>query len=162
MNTFKSIMKSRAWTVASFVLVVVFAVGGFFFPLLGFGVLGLMTVALVMNFRSRRSFCAGTCPNGTFLAVAMKPISRNTKIPSALVNPHFRKLLCGVMMFCMIGLLVRGYPNFTSIGKVFWTIYAIALSVGVAIGLLYKPRAWCAFCPLGTLQDTIREGSKNN
>ncbi len=160
MSSFKRIVAGRGWTAVSITFVAVFAVGGYFYPILGLGVFGLMAVALAMNFRSRRSFCAGACPNGTFLAAALKPVSRKSKLPAALTDPQFRKLLCGLMMFCMIGLLVRGYPDLSSIGKAFWTIYVLAVSVGVVVGLLFKPRAWCAFCPMGTLQDTIRGAAK--
>ncbi|MFA6504538.1 MAG: 4Fe-4S binding protein [Treponemataceae bacterium] len=160
MNMFGKIIRQRKWKVLSVAFVAVFAGAGYFFPVLGLVVLALMIVALGMNFNKRRSFCAGTCPNGTFLASALKPVSRNRKMPRALVSVQFRRMLCGVMMFCMIGLLVRGYPNLANIGRVFWVIYSIALSLGVLAGLFYKPRAWCAFCPLGTLQDTIAGVSK--
>jgi polyferredoxin len=147
--------RSRNGAVAlSFSIVAIIAVGGFFYPLLGLAVPALMVVALVMNFRARRSFCAKVCPNGTSLA-ALKPVSRNKRIPHTLGSPQFRRMLCGAMMFCMIGLFVRGYPDYPVIGKAFWFIYLIALSAGVIFGLVYKPRAWCAICPMGTLQDTV-------
>jgi ferredoxin-type protein NapH len=144
----------------SFSIVAMLAVGGFFYPVLGLAVPALMVIALVMNVRSRRSFCAGACPNGKFLAIAVKPVSRNKRIPRALVSPHFRRMLCGVMMFCVIGLFFRGYPDYSVIGRAFWSIYLIALSAGIIFGLIYKPRAWCTFCPLGTLQDTVGDKPK--
>lgn len=155
MQKFEQLIRTRAWKIGAFLFVAVFAVGGFFYPILGLVVFGLMVAALIMNARRRRSFCAGFCPNGTFLAAACKPASRDRKLPRALTSPNFRRMLCGVMIFCMIGLIARSYPDPVSVGRVFWTIYVIALSIGVAFGLLYKPRSWCAVCPLGTLQDTI-------
>lgn len=142
------------WKALSFSIVAILSVGGFFYPLLGLAVPALMVAALVMNFRARRSFCAKVCPNGTFLA-ALKPVSRNKRIHPSFVSPQFRRMLCGFMMFCMIGLFIRGYPDYSVIGRAFWLVYLIALSVGIVFGLVYKPRAWCTICPLGTLQDTV-------
>jgi polyferredoxin len=68
-------------------------------------------------------------------------------------------MLCGVMIFCLVGLLSRNHSDLQSIGRVFWWIYMVALSLGILLGLAYKPRAWCAVCPLGTLQDTIGEAA---
>ena len=145
------------WKKYSILLVAALAIGGFFYPVLG--ILGLMLVALVMNFRSRRSFCAGVCPNGNFLATAIKPLTRNRRIPRAMVYPQLRRMLCGAMLFCLVGLLSRNHSDPQSIGRVFWWIYMVALSLGIVLGLAYKPRAWCAVCPLGTLQDTIAEAA---
>lgn len=135
------------------------AIGGLFQPFFGFGVPALIVFALAMNFRSRRSFCAGVCPNGVALS-ALKPVSRHRRIPLAFVRPSSRRLLCGVMLFCMIGLFARGYPDYYAIGRSFWWIYIIALSVGIVFGVLYRPRAWCAVCPLGTLQDTVSDARR--
>ena len=146
---------ARAKVAASFAAVLSIAVGGYFFPLLGFAVPVLIAAALAMNARSRRSFCAQTCPNGAVLGAALKPVSRFRRLPAFLSDPGFRRGLCGFMLFCVIGQTARGYPDASSIGRVFWAIYLIAVGLGAAAGLLYKPRAWCAFCPMGTLQDTV-------
>jgi polyferredoxin len=38
---------------------------------------------------------------------------------------------------------------------VFWVLCAASLSAGLLMGFFFKPRSWCAICPMGTLQDTI-------
>ena len=146
---------AEARILLSLAVVATIAVGGYFFPLLGFAVPVLIAVALAMNARSRRSFCARTCPNGAAFGAALKPVSRFRRLPAFLPDPGFRRGLCGFMLFCAIGQAARGYPDAASIGRVFWAIYLIAVGLGAAAGLLYKPRAWCAFCPMGTLQDTV-------
>lgn len=145
----------------SYGVVALLAVGGYFFPLLGFGVPVLVAVALIMNARGRRSFCARACPNGAALGSALKPITRGRRLPALLGSPEFRRGLCGFMLFCVIGQLARGYPDPAALGRVFWAVYLIAVGLGVAAGLLYKPRAWCAFCPMGTLQDTVAPRGKD-
>jgi hypothetical protein len=60
------------------------------------------------------------------------------------------------MMFCVISLLSQSNGSLAAIGKVFWAIYLASIGISTIAGLLWKPRAWCAFCPMGTLQDTIK------
>ncbi|MEI6874095.1 MAG: 4Fe-4S binding protein [Spirochaetota bacterium] len=143
------------WRAVSPALLALIAIGGYFQPLLGLGVLGLMAVALILNFREKRSFCAGVCPNGTFYSRALKPVSRGKVFPRSFATPQIRRMLCAAMMLCMIGLLARNGTDASGIGGVFWMIYAIALTAGTFIGIFYKPRTWCTICPMGTLQDTI-------
>jgi hypothetical protein len=146
------------WRYASYAVVALIAIGGFFIPALALAVPVLMIAAIALDFFRRRSFCAGICPNGTFLASTLKPVSRKRPLPRALVSPTVRRALCGFMLVCIFGLLARSPLEASAIGRNFWAIYTIALTAGILFGLLYKPRAWCAICPLGTLQDTIRQG----
>ena len=155
MPLLKTLMGNKYRNIYSFLLVAGLAIGGFFWPVLGLGILGLMVTALVLNFRKRRSFCAGVCPNGNFLAASLKTVSANRRVPRAFVAVRLRRMLCGLMLFCLIGLISRGFPDVSVMGRAFWFVYIVALSAGILIGILYKPRAWCVVCPLGTLQDTI-------
>lgn len=146
----------------SAVFVVGAAIAGYSYPLAAFIVPGLVVAAVAMNARRRRSFCAGICPNGNVLGAGLRTLSRNRKLPAFLADPQLRRVLCGAMLFCAVGLTVRLYPDAKAIGRVFWSIYLIALSAGGILGLLYKPRAWCAVCPVGTLQDTIGGAAKKS
>ncbi len=155
----KTLTGNKYRDIYSFLLVAGLAIGGYFWPVLGLGILGLMVTALLLNFRKRRSFCAGVCPNGNFLAASLKAVSANRRVPRAFVDVRLRRMLCGLMLFCLIGLISRGFPDVSVMGRAFWFVYIVALSAGILIGILYKPRAWCVICPLGTLQDTIGEAA---
>jgi polyferredoxin len=146
------------WKWLSLALVLAIGVGGFFYPPLGLSVIGLMLVAILLNHKSTRLFCSNVCPNGRSLSFSLKPISRGKKIPKFLVAKEFRRGVCGIMMFCVISLFARSgseNPLAYSVGRVFWSIYVASIGISVVAGVLFKPRAWCAFCPMGTLQDTI-------
>ena len=41
------------------------------------------------------------------------------------------------------------------IGKVFWTIIVMTTIVGVTLSLIYAPRTWCSFCPMGTISNWV-------
>jgi len=148
-----------AWKHISIALVLALSVGGFFVPALGLGVIGLILFALISNARASRSFCAGFCPNGRSLSVAFKQTSRNRKLPKLFASREFRRALCAFIMFCVVSLLARSDGSVAAIGRIFWAIYVASIGISTAAALLWKPRAWCAFCPMGTLQDTLR-GSK--
>ncbi len=140
----------------SVVFIVAVGVGGYFYPVIGLTVPGLMLLALALNFRGRRLFCSSVCPNGRALSAVATPLSTKGKLPAFLIEPGMRRILCGFMLFCMVNLLARyGGGGISMVGRVFWSIYLIAVGVSVGAGITFKPRSWCAFCPMGTLQDTI-------
>jgi polyferredoxin len=142
-------------------------IGGWFFPVAGLALAVLMAAAVALSLKARfgsarrRAFCNGVCPRGRALGFALRPISRGRTMPKAFSELSFRRGLCGFMMFCVLGSLVRalpgleGLPAFAAAGRIFWGLCLISLAGGLALGILYRPRAWCVVCPMGTLQDTI-------
>jgi len=41
---------------------------------------------------------------------------------------------------------------------VFWEMCLITTLIGLPLALLFRPRAWCALCPIGTLQMALGGG----
>jgi len=144
------------WRYFSLLLVFGIAIGGFFLPELGLLVIALMLAAIAMNARRSRSFCSGVCPNGRSLSASLGKISAGKKLPRFLYSREFRRALCGLLMFAVVSFLIQSDGSLARIGRVFWSVYIAAIGVSVVTGLLFKPRAWCAFCPMGTLQDTLK------
>lgn len=131
------------------------AVAGFFWPLAGLAVPVLIVVALGFNAFSRRSFCAGVCPNGRALSAVFPKVSRGASLPSEMRSPLARSALCAFGLFCVINLLSRTGGELALVGRVFWLIYTVSIGLSAVIAFFWKPRAWCAVCPMGTLQDTV-------
>jgi len=55
----------------------------------------------------------------------------------------------------MIG---RGLQNPGSIGhwgSVFWLMCLVTTAIALVLAVIYRPRAWCAICPVGTLQGIL-------
>ena len=139
----------------SVLFIVAVGIGGYFSPAIGLAVPVLMLLALALNVRSRRLFCSSVCPNGRALS-AVAPVSKGRRLPAFLVEPGMRRILCGFMLFCMVNLLARyGGGGIAAAGRGFWSIYLIAVGISALVGIAFKPRSWCAFCPMGTLQDTV-------
>lgn len=144
----------------SVLFVLAVGVGGYFYPLLGLLVIVLIGLAIGLNFRSTRYFCGQVCPNGASLSTTLSRVSRKRKLPQSLYAPELRRGLCAFMLFCMVNLMVRFGHGWEQVGRIFWTIYVISLGISYTMGLFFKPRSWCAVCPMGTLQDTL--GSTRN
>ena len=145
----------NAVPIAATVFVFTVAIGGIFIPEIGLVLAALMAAAIVMTLRKPRSFCSTVCPRGKALGFVMRGPSRRKALPRFMLSIQFRRLLCGSTMFCVIGSLVRTGGDIHRVGSVFWGLCALSLSAGLALGYFFKPRAWCAVCPMGTLQDTI-------
>jgi len=149
------ILSDNAVPIAATVFVFTVAIGGTFIPEIGLVLAALMAAAVVMTLRKPRSFCSTVCPRGRALGFIMRGPSKRKALPRFMLSIKFRRLLCGSMMFCVIGSLVRTGGEIRGVGSVFWALCALSLSAGLALGYFFKPRSWCAVCPMGTLQDTI-------
>ncbi len=139
----------------SLLFVTAVAVGGFFIPYLGFAVATVMAAAIVMTMIKPRLFCAKACPRGKALGFGLSRLSRGRPLPTGAVSPGAKRALCGFMMFCVAGNVYRLWGAPQALGTFFWGLCALSLAAGVMLGILYRPRAWCVVCPMGTLQDTI-------
>ncbi|HOK00150.1 MAG TPA: 4Fe-4S binding protein [Termitinemataceae bacterium] len=156
MNRANSVTQHKRWpSVLSVVFVAIVSVGGYFFPFLGFLVIMLIILAVGLSFRYTRYFCGKVCPNGTYLTAVLGKVSRKHRLPPWLYAPELRRALCGFMFFCMINLIARFGQTWAQIGRIFWAIYILSVGISSLLGFFFKPRAWCALCPMGTLQETL-------
>jgi polyferredoxin len=58
-------------------------------------------------------------------------------------------------MLCAVGQTARLWPSLQAIGSFFWLVCLVTLAAATLMALVWKPRAWCAVCPLGALQDNL-------
>jgi hypothetical protein len=131
-------------------------VGGFFFPLLGLFVPLLLVIAVVTNIRRERWFCGNACPRGKVLSGFLPQFSRYADMPAFLYAPRTRKMICAFLMFCAIGQSLRRWTYLSALGWFFWLVCIITLVIAFVMAFVYKPRSWCAVCPMGTLQQTMK------
>ena len=134
------------------IMVLIVSIGGIFYPKLGyFLLLVFLTLLIIAPFRGRW-FCGNLCPRGSFVDFWLAPISRKVEIPSILKSMKIRIpifiMLMGFMIFRIIG--TNGIVD--KIGMVLVTICILTTAIAILFGVLIAPRAWCSFCPMGTLQ----------
>jgi ferredoxin-type protein NapH len=130
-------------------------VGGFFWPILGLAVPMLLAIAVGSTFFRRRWFCSNACPRGSLLSGFTRSVSRYRSLAPALYSQSVRMGLCGFLMFCAVGQTMHLWPSMASLGRFFWIVCIATFVVALIMAIASKPRAWCAVCPLGTLQDNI-------
>ena len=144
----------------SLLFIITVAVGGYFQPLLGLAVPALILTALISNRRSSRYFCANLCPNGRVLSFSLSGVSGRRSLPRFLFSAQARRALCGFMIFCIVNLLVRSGGGVEQFARIFWAVYLLSIGISFAMGSWFKPRSWCAVCPVGTLQETLSSGGR--
>jgi ferredoxin-type protein NapH len=140
------------------IIVIIVSLGGIFYPKLGyFLLLVFASLMIIAPFRGRW-FCGNLCPRGSFVDFWLGPISRKVGIPSILRSMWIRAPifigLMGFMIFRIIG--TNGIVD--RVGMVFVTICILTTSVAILFGVVIAPRAWCSFCPMGTLQRALGGG----
>jgi len=134
--------------------------GGWFYPYLGYLLLICMVGPLIVASMKGRYWCGWICPRGSFLDYIMARFSRNKPVPAWLKSNPFR---IGMIIFLMGMLGTQSYlvwPNLEAIGFVFIKILTITTVVAIVGALLYRPRTWCTFCPVGTMSSWLSHGKK--
>jgi ferredoxin-type protein NapH len=133
--------------------IVVLTIGlGWKYPMLGFSVPMVMLIGMIGGVFRGRYVCGNLCPRGAFFDRIMTRISRNSAIPQALRNKTLRWMVFAALMGFMIFRLARNPTSTAHWGQVFWLMCVVTTGIGLVLGIFIHPRAWCAFCPIGTVQ----------
>jgi len=149
-----STMKTRhrlQWLYAS-VTILVLALG-WKFPILGYIVVAAMLGGLISGPIAGRWFCGNMCPRGGFLERVISTYSPGKTMPAWAKSAKVR---VGVILFlfAMVGINGSRDPgNWLHWGRVFWTICLVTTTAGVIMAYFWNARAWCAVCPMGTIQN---------
>lgn len=128
---------------------------GWKFPFLGFSVPVVMIMGLIGAVFRGRYVCGNLCPRGGFLDRVISPISVKRPIPNAMRARLLRWVLFVLLMGFMISRVATNPVDIRHWGHVFWLMCTITTGIGIVLGILIHPRSWCAFCPIGTVQNLI-------
>ena len=137
----------------------IISIGGIFYPKLGyFLLLVFASLMIIAPFRGRW-FCGNLCPRGSFADFWLAPISRKVKIPSVFRSMWVRAPIFVALMGFMVFRILQTQGVVDKVGMVFVTMCILTTSVSILFGVAIAPRAWCSFCPMGTMQRALG-GSK--
>jgi len=151
-----SAVKRRKITQWSLLWVVVLTLGlGWKYPIFGFSVPIVMLAGMILGYSRGRYLCGNLCPRGSFFDRIISPLSRRKTIPAFLRNRTFRWMVFAVLMSFMTIRIGANPADWHHWGHVFWSMCLITTGIGVALGLWIHPRAWCSFCPMGTMQSSL-------
>lgn len=130
-------------------------IGGLFFPLLGYLMVGMMAFFLVTSFFRARYWCWNLCPRGAFLDIVMSKFTLNKPFPGFFARGWFRLVVFILLMGFMLFRIFRSRGNWVVIGAVFVGICLITTIIAIILAVFTKYRGWCAICPMGFLQEKI-------
>ena len=132
-------------------------VGGWFYPLLGFLLIGCMLGAVGIAVYKGRMWCDWMCPRGSFLDLFLDRISQKRKIP-ALFRSRGLRIAVIIMLFTVLGAQIYfAWPNPIGIGRAFVIVLTITTLIGIILGIVIHPRNWCHICPMGTIAGYMSE-----
>jgi ferredoxin len=146
-------VKKFAWL---FVFIVAFA--GLWEPRLGLLLIPVMFFLVVLSLFKGKYWCGNLCPHGSLFDKYIMPISRFKKFPKMFTSKITITLF---FVFFMIMFSIRlsdslQYINdadfYSKLGFVFVVNYFVVTAVGVVLGIIINPRAWCSICPMGTME----------
>lgn len=137
-------------------------IGGLFYPVLGYLVVAMMAFFLPLSFFKARYWCWNLCPRGAFLDLAMSKLSPNKPTPKVFSRAGFRWLIFTLFAVLMILRIYQTGGNLIAIGAIFVGVCLITTVIAIILALIMRHRAWCAICPMGTLQEQIHKLGKSN
>jgi ferredoxin-type protein NapH len=137
------------------IIVLIISIGGLFYPKLGYFLLLVFASLMIISPFRGRWFCGNLCPRGSFNDFWLGRISRFKRIPSLMRNLWFRIPIFFAMMGFMIWRILGTQGIVDKIGMVFVTMCILTTSISILFGISITPRAWCSFCPMGTVQRTL-------
>jgi hypothetical protein len=127
-----------------------------------FGLLGFLCMAgpfyHAVKGRGGRYHCKHHCPRGSFFSNILSRISLGNTMPRFMATKKFRHgLLAFMMVMFTLGMVHAGGDP----GKIAFTMFrfmGVSFIVGILLGFFYKPKSWCAVCPMShgaTLLDNL-------
>jgi polyferredoxin len=133
----------------------VIVIGGLFIPILGYLVFFMMLFFLPFSYFRGRFWCSHLCPRGAFLDLILSKFSLRKKIPKIFLTQKFKWLFFVLFMAFFVFQLIVSPKNIVAIGFVFVKMCLITTIIAIILGVSLRERAWCAMCPMGTLQSKI-------
>lgn len=149
--------KTIQWLLAPLVPIVI--IGGWFWPYLGFIAIAMMALMLVVAVFRGRYYCGWFCAMGAFHERILALVSRKRKMLPLFKAAWFRWLLFVMMMGLLVLRLILSEGRPAEVGAVFVMMWTISTGFAIALGLFWKPRSWCAVCPMATFQGLFPSGS---
>ncbi|TAM41359.1 4Fe-4S binding protein [bacterium] len=136
-------------------LLPIIIIGGLFYPILGYLVVGMMAFFLVLSFFKARYWCWNLCPRGAFLDIVMSKASLKKPVPRVFARNWFRWTVLVLLMSFLAARIIRSGGSLIIIGSVFVGMCLITTIISVVLAVFTRHRGWCAICPMGFLQEKI-------
>lgn len=145
-------MFSKLYKKYGYFILLFFLIASLFDMSLGIIAIICMVAPIVFAFMGKgRYWCGNYCPRGNFYDHVAAKVSPKKEIPAFFKNMAFRLFMVAFIMFNFGIGIYKNWGNAAGIGMVFYRIIVITTIIGIVLGVFYHHRAWCNFCPMGTL-----------
>lgn len=134
------------------IIVIIVSIGGIWYPKLGYFLLLVFATLFIISPFAGRWFCGNLCPRGSFNDFWLGKITLKKSIPKLFSSMWLRIPVFVLLMGFMIFRIIQTKGIIDKIGMVLVTMCIITTSIALILGIIISPRAWCTFCPMGTVQ----------
>lgn len=145
--------KHIQWVMLPMVPLVI--IGGYFWPYFGFMAIAMLLFMVIMSQFRGRYYCGWFCAMGAFHERVVSLVSRKKKMLPLFGKQWFKWMMFVLMMGLLLSRLLLSGGDPARIGAVFVMMWSLSTGLALAIGLIWKPRSWCRFCPMATFQGLI-------
>jgi len=142
-----------------FWILLAFLAVGFVYPAVGvLAVVCMLAPVALAPFRGRY-WCGNFCPRGSFYDNFLVRFSPRRPIPPFFRSKGLRVFMLAFIMTVFSVQTYYAWGDLAAMGRVFVNLIFVTTLVGIALGLVYHQRTWCAFCPMGTLANWLSRGT---
>lgn len=132
-------------------LLPVFIIGTWFYPVAGSLALICMMAPVIVAFFKGRIWCGYFCPRGSFNDILLAKWSRKRPLPRFFNTVGFRVAFLVILLSAFAIQLYLAWGKAATVGMVFWRMIVITTFITVFLGTFFHHRSWCRICPMGTL-----------
>ncbi|NLP41989.1 MAG: 4Fe-4S binding protein [Veillonellaceae bacterium] len=143
-----------------FWILVVYLVVGLVYPAIGLLAIICMLAPVILAPFKGRYWCGNFCPRGSFYDNVIAKFSPRKSIPAVFRSTGFRIFMVVFIMGVFAIQMYYAWGDVSAMGAVFVRIILITTIVGIVLGVVYHQRAWCSFCPMGTMASWFSAKSK--
>jgi len=141
------------WSWIFFIVFFIISIVNVKFAVLGF-ICMLSPIYFSLSGHGKKN-CSSICPRGSFLHNIMEKISLNNNMPKFMLKKWFKNMIV-LIMFTVFGVSVfKAKGDIRLIGFIVFRMVVVTSIIAFVLGVLYKPRSWCAVCPMGHISGEI-------
>lgn len=123
-----------------------------------FGFVCMFTPILIALSGRGKMHCARICPRGSLIWKIGKAVNLGLKKPQFMNTNLFKSIVWALMMGSFIVMLIIVIPKgIYATGNAVLIFMEIATGLAILSGILFTPRAWCTYCPMGTTTGRLRK-----
>lgn len=143
------------WKKWSYLILIAFLIIGFFDFRIGLIALICMVAPIVVSVSRGRFWCGNLCPRGNFYDNLVYKFSNKNKVPKLLKSVYFRATVTGIMLTVFTTGMIKNWGDLYGMGFVVYRLVVVTSIVGLILAPIYNERAWCNFCPMGSLSALV-------